>query len=113
MAFMMLGGGMAAAADEARLKAYGEHLARECTTCHKLDGTNEKGIPNIVGWPKDIFIENMRLFKQGIRNHEVMVTVAKSLDDEQMEALASYFADVKPASPAKPKEVKGEKKKGN
>jgi hypothetical protein len=45
----------AAWATDSKLKAYGEHLARECTTCHRLDGV-DNGIPSIVGWPPETFI---------------------------------------------------------
>ncbi|NJO22136.1 MAG: hypothetical protein HC868_03335 [Sphingomonadales bacterium] len=39
-------------ADDAKLMAYGRHLARECTSCHRIDGI-DNGIPSIVGLPPD------------------------------------------------------------
>jgi cytochrome c553 len=92
--------GSIGAADEAKLKAYGEHLARECTTCHRIDGT-DNGIPSIVGWDEDQFTTTLRFYQQGLRDNAAMVSVAQSLDEEQLRALAVYFASVKP--PAKKK----------
>jgi cytochrome c553 len=88
------------AADDAKLKAYGEHLSRECTTCHRLDGT-DNGIPSIVGWDEDQFTITLKFYQQGLRDNPAMISVAKSLDEEQLRALAVYFASIKP--PAKKK----------
>lgn len=73
---------------------YGQHLSGECTTCHR-DGANNT-IPPIVGWPVDSFIAIMNAYKKGERDNKAMVSVAKSLDDEQIAALAAYFATIKP-----------------
>jgi len=79
-------------ADEKRL-ALGRHLAQECTTCHKPDGTN-KAIPTIVGLEVDYFEQTMDFYKSGARNNPAMVSVAQSLDAEQVKALALYFASL-------------------
>ncbi|MGE3626759.1 MAG: cytochrome c [Hyphomicrobiales bacterium] len=76
------------------LKAYGEHLAGECTSCHRMDG-KDKGIPSIVGWHEDSFIAVLQSYKAGERDNQAMVTVARSLDDEQMKALAAYFGSLR------------------
>ena len=92
-------------ADAARLKAYGEHLSRECTTCHRLDGT-DNGIPSIVGWDGGQFVTTMKFYQEGLRDNVAMMSVAKSLNEEQVQALAAYFASLPPppkkrATPAK------------
>lgn len=84
-----------AAADD--LIEYGKHLSGECTTCHR-DGANER-IPPIVGWPTDAFIAVMESYKKGERDNKAMVSVATSLDAEQIKALAAYFATIKPKDP--------------
>ncbi len=73
---------------------YGEYLAGECTSCHR-DGSNET-IPPIVGYEVLGFIELMETYRNGERQNQAMVSVAKSLDAEQIKALAVYFASVKP-----------------
>ena len=82
-----------ALAEEAKLLAYGQHMARECTSCHRLDGINN-GIPSIIGWPTDTFVNTLKFYREGARTNPVMVSVASSLSDEQMQALAAFFASV-------------------
>jgi len=82
-----------ATADEAKLKAYGQHLARECTSCHRIDGVNN-GIPSIIGWQTDTFITTLKFYRDGARSNPVMISVANSLSDEQMQALAVFFASM-------------------
>jgi cytochrome c len=84
------------------LKALGQHLAQECTPCHRLDGQGT-GIPSIVGLEPDYFIETMSFYKNGRRNNPAMVSVAQSLDDRQIKALALYFATLpQSGAPAAP-----------
>jgi cytochrome c553 len=93
------------AADDARLKSLGQHLSQECTACHRLDGVNN-GIPPIAGWPADMLERTLKSFQEGRRTNPVMVSVAKSLDDEQVHALALYWSTVPrvlPKAPAKAK----------
>jgi cytochrome c553 len=86
-----------AAADETKLRTYGKHLAQECTSCHRLDGT-DTGIPSIAGWPADTFVATMKYYREGSRTNPVMVSVANSLSERQLNALAAYLASLpKPA----------------
>ena len=85
--------------DDARLKRLGQHLAQECTGCHRLDGT-DSGIAPINGWDVDRFIASIKFYQTGERSNPVMVSVAKSLDEEQVRALAAYYATL-PKPPAK------------
>jgi cytochrome c553 len=83
------------AADDAKLKAYGRHLAAECIACHRLDGSSSgPGIPSIIGLDRDTFVTTLKFYKDGKRTNPVMVSVAQSLDEEQMQALAAYFASL-------------------
>lgn len=78
------------AADDVKALAFGRHLASECTSCHRIDGV-DNGIPSIIGWPKDVFSETIKFYKDGARDNAAMKSVAQSLDDEQLMALALYF----------------------
>lgn len=92
---------VASAADEAKLKSYGRHLAQECTACHRIDGV-DNGIPSIVGWDAQRFVATLEFYRNGERPNPVMVSVAKSLDEEQLSALAAYYGSLpKPAPKAK------------
>jgi cytochrome c553 len=75
--------------------ALGRHLAGECTTCHPR-GDRSAGIPAIVGWPADQFIAVLQSYKAKERDNAVMQSVAASLSDEEMAALAAYFSTLKP-----------------
>jgi cytochrome c553 len=92
---------LAAAADDAKLTSYGRHLAQECTGCHRIDGI-DNGIPSIVGWDAERFTTTLRFYQAGARTNPVMVSVAKSLDEDQVAALAAYYGSLpKPAPKAK------------
>ena len=74
---------------------YGEYLSGECVTCHKLSGNQEgDGIPPIVGWAKESFIDALYRYKTEVRENPVMQTVTKRLGDEEMAALAAYFGSL-------------------
>ncbi|RVT81756.1 c-type cytochrome [Rhodobacteraceae bacterium CCMM004] len=71
---------------------YGEYLSGECTSCHSREGSDD-GIPSIVFWPEDDFVVAMHAYKAGLRKHPVMEMIAGRLNDEEIAALAAYFAD--------------------
>lgn len=70
---------------------YGEYLSSECLTCHRQDG-GDSGIPSIIAWPEDIFVIAMHAYKDGSRQHPVMNMMAARLSNEEIAALAAYFA---------------------
>lgn len=71
--------------------AYGEYLSSECGTCHQIDGDDE-GIPSIIGWPEEDFVVAMHAYKIRLRPHPVMQMMAGRLTDEEIAALAAYYA---------------------
>ena len=91
--FPMLLAAPPAAANEQRLLAYGKHLSGECSSCHRIDGI-DNGIPSIVGWSTEDFIATLEFYRNGSRPNPAMVSVAKSLDDDQVKALAAYYASL-------------------
>ena len=95
VALGLLTTGFARADDKATQIAYGEHLSGECTTCHRLDGT-DNGIPPIIGWPAEAFVAVLVSYRDGERTNQAMMSVAKSLDEQQMTALAAYFESLPP-----------------
>jgi cytochrome c len=72
---------------------YGEYLASECKTCHQQDGSDQ-GIPSITQWPTEDFVVAMHAYKRKIRPHPVMLMMANRLSDEEIAALAAYFAQL-------------------
>ena len=71
---------------------YGAWLSGECTTCHRADG-GDKGIPSILRWPVDRFVIAMHDYRNKRREHPVMQMIAARLGDEEIAALAAYFAN--------------------
>ncbi len=70
---------------------YGAYLAQECTSCHQ-NNVEKPGIPQIFGLPMDYFIQALNWYKDGARDNATMQVIARSLDDEQIAALAAYYA---------------------
>lgn len=85
--------------------AYGKHLSQECTTCHRADGRSQN-IPSIVGLDPEYFVSTMRFYRSGERNNPVMNSVAIALNDEQLDALATYLATLKPPAKQAPSRKK-------
>ena len=72
---------------------YGQYLSGECTTCHQASGGDD-GIPSIVYWPEEDFVVVMHAYKNKQRPHPVMQMIAGRLGDEEIAALAAYFAKI-------------------
>ncbi|HHB80267.1 MAG TPA: c-type cytochrome [Aliiroseovarius sp.] len=72
---------------------YGAYLSGECTTCHQAEGGDD-GIPSIVYWPEADFVVAMHAYKSKKRKHPVMQMIAGRLGDEEIAALAAYFANI-------------------
>jgi cytochrome c len=70
---------------------YGEYLSSECSTCHQRDGSDQ-GIPTITQWPPEDFVAAMHAYKEKLRPHPVMQMMAGRLSNDEIAALAAYFA---------------------
>ncbi len=77
-------------------RALGEYLGAECVTCHQLSGRTVGAIPAIVGMDADSFLVLMQAYRSGQRENAVMRAIAAKFSDEEMAALAVYFASIKP-----------------
>ncbi len=75
--------------------ALGEYLSSACVTCHQKSGQVNAGIPSITGWPIDQFTAVMNAYKNKDRDNEVMRTLASTLSDQDIAALAAYFGSLK------------------
>lgn len=70
--------------------AYGAYLAGDCETCHQ--GAGAERIPPIAGLDRTRFVSALVAFDLGLRPSDVMQARARSLDDDQMAALAAHYA---------------------
>ena len=72
----------------------GRYLSSECMTCHgtaKADST----IPNIFGIPEHGFELVLKAYRDKELSSPVMQAIAGRLTDEEIAALAAYFATAK------------------
>jgi cytochrome c len=72
----------------------GRYLSAECVTCHR-GGTVRSAIPNIYGLSEGAFAEVLKAYRDKRLNNAVMQNIAGRLKDEEIEALAAYFARTK------------------
>ncbi|MEL6299708.1 MAG: cytochrome c [Pseudomonadota bacterium] len=88
----LLLGGAAAATD----LAAGKKAARQCNVCHGKDGiAKNPEAPNLAG-ESAIYIEKQLMaFRRGERKHRQMTIVAKMLKDQDIRALANWYAAMK------------------
>lgn len=69
---------------------YGAYLVQECTACHVAGGA--MAVPAIDGIAPGYFRLAMEEYARGERENAAMANVARSLGDEELAALAAYFA---------------------
>lgn len=71
-------------------------MAATCANCHGTNGVSQGGIDSLAGAPKNETARRMREFRAGNRPGTVMPQLAKGFTDEQIDAIAGWFA-VQPA----------------
>jgi cytochrome c553 len=69
----------------------GRYLAAECLVCHRA-ATATGAIPNIFGRPQQDLTQAMRAYREKQLPNPVMQTITGRLKDDEIEALAAYFA---------------------
>ena len=69
----------------------GRYLSQECVTCHR-SATATSTIPNIFGMAESAFIEVIKAYREKRLGNAVMQSIAERLKDDEIEALAAYFA---------------------
>ena len=66
--------------------------AAGCANCHGTDGKAQPGHESLAGVAKEDIIKKMQDFKAGRKPATLMHQLAKGYSDEQIEAIAGYFA---------------------
>lgn len=67
-------------------------LAASCAACHGTDGRAEPGMVSLAGVPQDQLVRKMLDYKTGRMPATIMHQLAKGYSDEQITAIAAYFA---------------------
>lgn len=66
-----------------------------CAVCHGAQGLSmQPNVPHLAGQPEIYLIEQLRNYRSGKRQHEVMAVIAKSLTDEDMNNMARWYASL-------------------
>jgi cytochrome subunit of sulfide dehydrogenase len=69
------------------------NMAAACAICHGTDGRSAtKDIVPLAGLPAAHIASQMRAFRDGQRPATVMHQIAKGYTDQQIDAMASWFA---------------------
>ena len=68
--------------------------ASACANCHGTDGSAQPGMPSLVGSSREDMLRTLLEYKNGVRPATVMHQLAKGYTDEQLAALAGYFASL-------------------
>lgn len=66
--------------------------AAGCANCHGSDGHAQPGMVSLAGAPQAETVQKMQDFKAARRPATLMHQLAKGYSDEQIEAIAAYFA---------------------
>ena len=67
-----------------------------CSGCHEKDGSGSKKFPNLAGQHPAYLINQMKNFKNGVRNNDGrMRAVAKRLTEQEIAAVAEYITGLK------------------
>ena len=70
--------------------------SQQCTVCHGALGiSTAPDAPNLAGQPRQYLAAQLRQFRSGKRPSEVMNVLAKTLSDEEIEALADWYASIR------------------
>ena len=75
--------------------AEGRILAAQCKTCHGLDGIAKIPIaPNLAGESQIYLVKQLKAFRIGKRENEMMSVVTKDLTDQQISDLAAWYESI-------------------
>ncbi len=76
--------------------AAGRQKAQMCAVCHGPMGiAAAPETPNLAGEPEGYIVRQLRAFRTGKRQHEVMNVIAKPLSDEDIDNVAAWFNSIK------------------
>lgn len=75
--------------------AEGRKKARQCSTCHGVDGLAKIPIaPHIAGENFTYLKSQLENFRSGRREHEIMSVVASTLSDADIDDIAAWYSSI-------------------
>ena len=88
MLALIASAGLVQAQDATQVRSW----AAACANCHGTDGRAQPGMEALAGANKDDIVKKMLDFKAGRKPATIMHQLAKGYSDEQITAIAGYFA---------------------
>lgn len=72
-------------------------LRMECDTCHGVNGVSPTPdqTPSLAGKSERYLLQQLQAFRSGKRKHETMLIMGSKLSDQELRALAGYYARMK------------------
>jgi len=89
LAALVIGLASPAQAQDSKL---GRNLAAACANCHGTNGVSQPGMASLAGMERSTLTQQMQDFRAGKRPATIMHQIAKGYTDEQIDALAAWFA---------------------
>jgi cytochrome c553 len=75
--------------------AAGRQKAAKCRTCHGLDGIAKiPTAPHIAGESQIYLQTQLKAFRSGKREHEIMSVIAKDMSDADIADLAAWYSSI-------------------
>ncbi len=69
--------------------------ANACTVCHGPQGISQiPNAPHLAGQPALYVAEQLKNYRSGKRQNEVMAVIAKPLSDQEIDDLAAWYASI-------------------
>ncbi len=72
----------------------GKTKAAKCIACHGKKGEGKGDNPALAGTEAGTFVEAMKAYQSGEREHTMMNMLAKKLSEADIEDLAAYYASL-------------------
>ena len=85
---MLAGAGAAAQTAPEHVRSW----AAGCANCHGTHGQAQPGMAALAGTPAAATVAKMQAFKSGALPATLMHQISKGYSDEQIQAIAAYFA---------------------
>ena len=88
---LMSGTALAQSVDSLQVRSW----AAACANCHGTNGQAQAGNESLAGVSKDDLVKKLMDFKSGRKPATIMHQLSKGYSDEQLNAIAGYFASIK------------------
>jgi len=76
---------------------YGERFRTVCAACHGANGRSDiAGVPVLAGQPSLYVITQLFLFREGRRNNEAMIALAKPMQDADLRGFSDFIGTLPP-----------------